>query len=136
MRQSGLLPKRPRGRLSVEAEAAYRTNVQRFCAEILEIQSRLDFKVSARGWAYILEGDGAISKDDLDAAEILINRCRKSGDLPLDVCAEDGKRQPDNLESLDDETPKQFAEGWVDYPERHLQRLYADLVLGRPEILH
>ena len=62
-----------------------------FCAAILEIHSRLDFRVAAAAGATCSRSTGS-RKGDFDAAQTLINDCRKSGDLPLDICAEDGKR--------------------------------------------
>ncbi len=43
------LPRRSRGRQSTEAEDAYQESLENFCTQILQIRSRLDFKVSARG---------------------------------------------------------------------------------------
>ena len=48
----------------------------------------MDFDVGSRGWCYMLERHG-LRKGDFDDAQRLINTCRKSGDLPLDICAED-----------------------------------------------
>src|SRR5262249_1337711 len=76
--------------------------------------SGLDFKVSSRGWAYILEEHG-LTKGDFDAAERLITDCRKKGHLPVDFCAEDEGRSVDHLEEIDHETVEAFAQGWVDY---------------------
>jgi hypothetical protein len=81
---------------------------------IIEINSRLDFKVSSRGWCYILEEHG-VGKGDFDKAERLINSCRKSGLLPVDICCEDDGRQAEHLEQIDDETPAEFAQGWIEY---------------------
>jgi hypothetical protein len=81
---------------------------------IIEIDSRLDFKVSSRGWCYILEEHG-LEKGDFDKAERLINACRKDGRLPLDICCQDDGRQAENLEKIDDEGPTEFAQGWIDY---------------------
>ena len=103
-----MLPSRSRGRQSAAAQARYETDLEAFCAAILEIRSRLDFKVSSRGWAYILEEHG-LGKGDFNSAERLIVACRKAGDLPLDICAEDGARAASNLEDLDDTTPEQRA---------------------------
>jgi hypothetical protein len=52
----------------------------------------MDFAVGSRGWAYILERHG-LRKGDFDAAEAKITEFRKSGDLPLDICAEDASRE-------------------------------------------
>jgi hypothetical protein len=87
-----LLPKRQRGWQSPEAEAKYRERVARFCRLILQIRSTMDFAVGSRGWAYILERHG-LRKGDFDAAEAKITEFRKSGDLPLDICAEDASRE-------------------------------------------
>jgi hypothetical protein len=53
-------------------------------------------------------------KDEFDAAEALINACRKSGDLPLDICGEDDKRIADNVEDIDP-APKKKAAGVFNY---------------------
>ena len=81
------LPRRSRGYQSEAAKARYQADVEAFCEAMREINSRLDFKVSSRGWCYVLENEGGLSKGDFDRAQDLINDCRKSGDLPLDICA-------------------------------------------------
>jgi hypothetical protein len=106
------LPRRPRGRLSAAAEEVYLAERAAFCQAILEIHSTLDFTPSARGWGYILENAKAITKDELDLCESLINDCRKSGELPLDICSADETRAFENLEHIDDTTPAQEAR-WI-----------------------
>jgi hypothetical protein len=107
------LPHHGRGRLSEAEQRRYDDLLCQWCAGIIEIGS-LDFKVSSRGWCYILEEHG-LSKGDFDKAQRLINDCRKSGLLPLDICCEDDGRQALHLENIDDETPTEFAQGWIDY---------------------
>jgi hypothetical protein len=102
-----LLPKRRRGRQSLEAEAEYREQVVTFCALIQKIRFSMDFSVGSRGWCYILERHD-LRKGDFDAAERLIIACRKSGDLPLDICAEDSSRETIGVEQIPDE-----VESWV-----------------------
>ena len=109
-----LLPKLPPHRPSAAVKAAYQDKVAKFCATLLEVRSRLDFDVGSRGWAYILEGERFIDKDEIDAAQALINNCRKSGDLPLDICAEDDKRAAENLEQIDP-APRDEARGIFEY---------------------
>jgi hypothetical protein len=109
-----ILPRRPRGRPTAQASEAYEADLEAFCEAIEEIDSRLDFKVSSRGWCYILEEHG-LRKGDFDYAQRLINDCRKTGLLPVNICAEDESRAFENLENLDDETPEEFARSWVDY---------------------
>ena len=108
------LPWRGRGRPTPKADAEYQRQLKCWCAEVLKINSTLNFKVSSRGWCYILEEHG-LEKGDFDDAQKLINNCRKSGLLPLDICAEDDGRQADHLEKIDDQTPKEFATDWINY---------------------
>jgi len=111
-----LLPKLPPHRPSATVKAAYQKKVAAFCAKILEVRSRLDFDVGSRGWAYILEGERLIDKDEIDTAQDLINVCRKNGDLPLDICSEDDKRAAENLEDIDAD-PTEEAANIYDYVE-------------------
>jgi hypothetical protein len=72
---------------------------------------------------YILEQHG-LTKGDFDAAQTLITDCRKTGDLPLDICAEDDARETvgleDDLDEPDVETEARAAiEGLLNY--RHLR---------------
>ena len=100
-----VIPKRSRGRQSVAAQLAYQEQVEEFCRRIEEIRASLDFEVSARGWCYILEEHGA-TKADFSTIERLFVACRKSGDLPIDICAEDEARAAEHVEELDNETRK------------------------------
>jgi hypothetical protein len=95
-------------------KAAYQDKVAEFCAVILKLQSRLDFAVGSRGWAYLLESERFIDKGEIDRAQDLVNACRKSGDLPLDICSEDDKRAAENLETIHS-NPKVRAAGIFDY---------------------
>jgi hypothetical protein len=109
-----VLPKRSRGRPSADTTKLYEQERKAFCQAILKINSGLDFRVSSRGWAYILEEHGLV-KGDFDAAQRLINQCRKDGSLPVDICSEDEGRTADHLEGITGEDPEEFAEGCVDY---------------------
>jgi hypothetical protein len=105
---STFLPRRGRGRASTVALANYQADLAEFCRRIQQIGSTLDFKVSSRGWCYILEEHG-LGKGDFGDAQKLINECRKSGLLPLDICAEDNNRQADNLDDLDHDEHDDYA---------------------------
>ena len=96
-----ILPVAKRGRRTAAEQASHAAALERFYATIREIQSRLDFQVSARGWCYLMENSGAITKAEFDRVEALLNDARKSGALPLDICAVDGARSFDCLECLD-----------------------------------
>jgi hypothetical protein len=107
--------------LTAASEAAYQAQLAKFCRTIKDINSTLDFQVSSRGWCYILEEQG-LGKGDFEAAQKLINQCRKDGTLPLDICAVDESRTADNLESIDETTPEEEAEeilGYVHHAHSH-----------------
>jgi hypothetical protein len=109
------LPRRPRGRQNEITEAKYQKEFRRFCALMLKIHSTMDFRVGVRGWCYLLEKHGLL-KGDFPDAERLITACRKNGDLPLDICVEDGSRETILLEDINPEDdPEQEAENWINH---------------------
>lgn len=104
------LPQTRRGRRSVEQQRSYETDLDEFAASILKIKSRLEFTVSSRGWCYILEEHG-LQKGAFDRAQRLINDCRKTGRLPIDICKEDDSRQIHGLvdNDPDEDDPNTYA---------------------------
>jgi hypothetical protein len=121
-RTLGALPSLPKGRPSDEARADYEAELAQFADKLKEIGSRVDFKVSSRGWCYILENECNVPKGDFDKAQDLINHCRKTGLLPIDFTVEDEARGADNLEQCDGPDAKQHAmllaqslRGWERY---------------------
>jgi hypothetical protein len=108
------LPRWPAHRPSQQANERYEIELVEFCRRIMELNSRLDFRVGSRGWCYILEEHG-LTKGDFDTTQGTINECRKRGLLPLDICAEDEKRQADNLERLDNDDPAEKARTVISY---------------------
>ena len=126
---SALLPKRRRGRQSPESEAGYREKVEAFCKLIRQIHSTLDFAVGSRGWCYLLEEHG-LTKGEFDAAEKLITACRKSGDLPLDICAEDASRETIGVEQIDEcGDPSAKADALLDHIIDHGHEGYLPISL-------
>jgi hypothetical protein len=113
------LPKRRPGRPTLESTAEYEAALDRWCDALKAMaEERAEqpdsFDVSSRGWCYLLEEHGLV-KTDFNLAQKVINDCRKDGRLPLDICCEDERRAPDNLEDLDDPDPKVRAAEIVDY---------------------
>lgn len=104
-----VLPSRGRGRQSAVDAERYQADLEAWCEAIRQINSRLDFRVSSRRWCYVLENEAGLPKGDFDKAQDLINDCRKSGLLPLDICAEDSAREFDGRDQLDRYTPRQHA---------------------------
>ena len=86
------IPKRKRGRPSAATNEAYQQALVAFCEVLKEIDDGADFKVSSRGFCYLLEKYG-LGKPDFDYAENLINDCRKDGNLPVDFTSNDEKRR-------------------------------------------
>jgi hypothetical protein len=99
------MPRRPAlGRPTLEGNAAYETALDAWCNGIKWIAEECakdpdGFDVSS-GWCYLMEEHG-LKKGDFDEAQRLINDCRKDGRLPLDICCEDERRSPQNLEYID-----------------------------------
>ena len=120
------LPRRRRGRQTPKNEADYQAQRAAFCRLIVQIQSTMDFSVGSRGWCYILEQHG-LYKGDFAAAERLITDCRKIGDLPLDICAEDDARETIGIQALDDADIEAEAEAWVDHLLHHAHQNYTPI---------
>lgn len=82
-------PEHPgRGRHSKE----YKRKLRSLAGDLQKVDSTLDFKMSARGWGYYLEGEGVITKGEIGRAETVINDLRDDGTLPLDFTAQDDAR--------------------------------------------
>jgi len=67
-------------------------DLHEFADYIKGLSAEIGFRVSARGWAYLLETRRLINKDEFDRVNTLINQCRKKGILPIDFVAEDSAR--------------------------------------------
>lgn len=62
-------------------------------ADMLQAMSNtIGFKVSARGWCYLMEQAGHIDKSQFSKVENAINNCRRAGVLPVDFVAEEDAR--------------------------------------------
>lgn len=69
----------------------YMERLENYASEIkyFDTQRTKRMKYSSRGWAYLLEGIGKITKNEFDVCAKAINDCRKSGYLPINFVAED-----------------------------------------------
>ena len=106
------LPEQSRGRYSAEDKA----EIREFADRLRRVDSTIDFRMSARGWGYFLEGEDAITKAEIDVAEQWINYCRDKGYLAMDFVADDDGRTFDCVEDVPFTGPD-------DYLERMLQML-------------
>jgi len=84
-----------------------------FAEGLKNLASEIRFKVSSRGWCYILEGWNLITKAKFDHAEKIINDCRKMGLLPVDFIAEEEGRQFSGVEFPDDMNPILFIRRYL-----------------------
>jgi hypothetical protein len=76
--------------------------LQEFSKYLQDIQSGIDFRISARGWCYQLEQARLIDKDQFSKVEDAVNKCRKKGYLPVDFVAEESAREFSGVETPSD----------------------------------
>lgn len=69
-----------------------------FADYLEQLSARAGFKISSRGWAYYLESERIINKDQFDKVEDAINRCRRQGLIPIDFVAEEASREFSGIE--------------------------------------
>jgi len=104
-------PERKKGRKSTQDKLIFESELRNFAFKLKELQFIISKKthiqekdkVSARGWCYLLEGFGTITKDQFEKCFSIINLCRKEGYLPIDFVAQDSSREFFNVESLTEE---------------------------------
>ena len=104
---------RQRGRKGRVQQTIYDKFLKGMCAAIRAIQATLNFRVSARGWCYLLE-DYGVPKGAFDWAAEQITVCRKRGLLPLDIVADDDARACEHLQKLHG-APEDMAAELLDY---------------------
>lgn len=63
-----------------------------FAGILNDLQEKINFKVSSRGWCYLMEQAGYIDKSQFDKVDAAIKRCRVTGILPVDFVAADASR--------------------------------------------
>ncbi len=73
-----------------------------------DLQSKIDFRVSARGWCYAMEQEGYVTKSQFNKVEEAINTCRKEGILPVNFVAEEDARAFAGVEKPTGETIKEL----------------------------
>ena len=73
-----------------------------------DLQAKIGFRVSARGWCYAMEQAGYVNKSQFNKVEEAINTCRKEGVLPVDFVAEEDARAFTGVETPSGETIKEL----------------------------
>ena len=84
--------------------------LKEFAELIQEMATGIGFKVSARGWCYLMEQAGHINKSQFDKVDSAINRCRKEGLLPVDFVAEEDARAFSGIEIPSSEEGKEMED--------------------------
>lgn len=87
-----------------------------FAKKLEELDTQIGFKVSARGWCYILEGAPyfLITKAQFDIVESNINECRRKGILPIDFTSDEEGRKFSGVEIPNRNTPIEDMREWLD----------------------
>ena len=88
-------------------------SLQVFAQKILALKEKTSQKMSSRGWCYFLEGYNLITKGEFDKLQKSINLCRKYGMLPIDMVAEDPKRQYYGVEIPTTISPEAYMKQWL-----------------------
>ena len=111
-------------------------DLQEFSEFMLDISNTIGFRVSSRGWAYIMEQKRYINKDQFDKVTNIINKCRKKGYLPIDFTAEESARDFSGVETpfendiiddfgvwlrATDEAAERYIPNWWDGEEYYIQ---------------
>ncbi|MHC4301022.1 MAG: hypothetical protein ACYS7Y_27420, partial [Planctomycetota bacterium] len=85
-----------------------------FAALLKQMSRKIGFRVSSRGWCYLLEQGGAINKDQFNKVESWVNRCRRDGLIPIDFVADESARQFQGVEVPTDQTPGEWLNVYLD----------------------
>jgi hypothetical protein len=89
-------------------------DMERFAEYLKELDEQVGFAMSARGWGYLLEGEGMITKAEIDRVEGLVNECRELGLLPIDFTADEAARQFDVVDIPCKDTPIQYMKQFLE----------------------
>lgn len=89
-----------------------------FADFLTDLSDQIGFRVSPRGWCYILEQEGAINKDQFGKVEKWVNSCRRDGLLPIDFVAEEAAREFSGVETPASNSPVQDLGAWIDHAIR------------------
>jgi hypothetical protein len=103
-------------------------------------------KSSARGWGYVLENKGVITKDHIDKVETWIGNCVRDGHLPVDFVLHESSRKCLNLTIPTNLTPVEDFGVWVDHADRaddfykvdwwHEETYYIEMIVEKVDLLN
>ena len=94
-----------------------------FAEYIKQLDKQVGFAMSARGWGYLLEGEGLIDKSEIDLVEKTVNLCREQGLVPIDFTADEAARAFDVVDIPCEDTPIQHMKQYLE-AVMHCDRWY------------
>lgn len=111
---------------------------------MLDTRSAMDFSPTLRGWCYVLEGRGLITKGEFGPCEARITMARKRGWLSLDITAEDETRSIRGLPHKTDEDPRRHlrlylnaaVDRFAPYGPNEYRRKYVEVMVEKLDLLN
>jgi hypothetical protein len=101
-----------------------------FANAIIAYTKAIEIHPEPRGWGYILENKGQISKDEIDLVEACIGDCLDRGLIPIDLIGHDESREAQDVEIPEDCSPKEFLARWLGFVQRCEQTYTPDWFAG------
>lgn len=90
-----------------------RERLEEFAELVKDMSKRIGFKVSSRGWCYLMEQAGYINKSQFSKVENAINTCRRDGILPVDFVAEEDARAFNGIEPFKSDRDAKYVLKWM-----------------------
>jgi len=122
------------GRMKLPRNNGDKEQLIAFASEIEKLQAMIGFPLSARGWGYTLEGEGLITKAEINNVEKLINVCRKLGYLPVDFTAGDESRLFKCVHTPNPLTPQEWIEKQLDEVMTCEEKYYLQMVVEKIDL--
>lgn len=90
-----------------------RNRLHEFATILRQMSDQIGFRVSSRGWCYLLEQSGAINKDQFNKVETWVNRCRRCGLVPIDFVADEAARSFHGVEIPSNQSPGEWLQVYL-----------------------
>ena len=95
----------PRSILPTSTGKRRTAELERFAEFMKQLSADSPYQWSSRGWCYVMENLGVITKGEFDRVEGIINECRKKGILPIDFTTPDDSRAFEGLVTPSTKSP-------------------------------
>lgn len=119
------IPKRKPGGQSKEAKEKYEEEVAAFVAFLKKTDKEIGFPISTRGWGYIFEGKGTVTKKQIDEINWVMNMLRKEGLIPAGFIEKDVGRVFFNRDRyVDYPTPEEYLADQLKWIKEKFHKTY------------